>query len=100
MSAPAGASALVGYGFTKLIQGNKRRNAMAREKREARMNIQGFLQADTDAEHVRWKRILERSECGLHALVATYSAAGHPDRSSVFQYIKSVHAGTAVAGGQ
>jgi Fe-S cluster assembly iron-binding protein IscA len=35
---------------------------MAREKREARMNIQAFLQADADAQHIRMKRKFLKGE--------------------------------------
>eukprot|EP00611_Tribonema_gayanum_P013706 TRINITY_DN2478_c0_g3_i2.p2 TRINITY_DN2478_c0_g3~~TRINITY_DN2478_c0_g3_i2.p2 ORF type:complete len:140 (-),score=21.89 TRINITY_DN2478_c0_g3_i2:578-997(-) len=67
----AGAAAFVGYGFYGLINGNKRRNAMAREKREARMNIQAFLQADADAQHIRVQRRFMRGVYvhGVHVLV-------------------------------
>eukprot|EP00611_Tribonema_gayanum_P013705 TRINITY_DN2478_c0_g3_i1.p3 TRINITY_DN2478_c0_g3~~TRINITY_DN2478_c0_g3_i1.p3 ORF type:complete len:122 (-),score=41.91 TRINITY_DN2478_c0_g3_i1:144-509(-) len=80
----AGAAAFVGYGFYGLINGNKRRNAMAREKREARMNIQAFLQADADAQHIRVQRRFMREEEEIMGHVPNWKVGDTVYKSGIY----------------
>ena len=48
----AGAALMVGFGFYRVGQGNLERNAAKKEKREARMMIVPYLQAEEDARAV------------------------------------------------
>mmetsp|Transcript_22 Transcript_22/g.30 ORF Transcript_22/g.30 Transcript_22/m.30 type:complete len:136 (+) Transcript_22:81-488(+) len=57
-----GVAAVVGYGFNSMINTNKRKNAVARENREARMNILPYLLAETDKTKSEMKKRFLKEE--------------------------------------
>ncbi len=57
-----GGVGVVAYGFSTVIRGNRRRNAMKRENREARYCILPYLQAEWDRNYVEEKKSKDEIE--------------------------------------
>ena len=68
------AAGIIGYGFSRVGAGNKARRALAVEKREARVSMLPFLQAEDDARYVKEKAKFDAMEADLMKAVPGWEA--------------------------